>query len=257
MTDPIVNDPRVIALADEVPHPLVFATVSGAHLYGFASPDSDVDLRGCHVLPVRDVIGLDDPPETLEIGGVRGGLEVDLVSHDFRKFCRLLLRRNGYVLEQLHSPLIVRTSPAHAELCDLARRCVTRHHGHHYLGFAATQRKLLARHNPPRVKPLLYLYRVLLTGTHLVRTGEVEANLPRLNEVFRVPRVDDLIELKRGGAEKGTLPGDAGVHHRELDRLEAELKAAMSASTLPDLPQARDGVDDLLRRVRLGGAGDL
>ncbi|GAA2132340.1 hypothetical protein GCM10009802_40690 [Streptomyces synnematoformans] len=30
-------------------HPLVFATVSGAHLYGFPSRDSDVDLRGAHL----------------------------------------------------------------------------------------------------------------------------------------------------------------------------------------------------------------
>ena len=41
-----------------------FVTVSGAHLYGFPSPDSDFDLRGVHVLPVRDVVGLYlNPPE--------------------------------------------------------------------------------------------------------------------------------------------------------------------------------------------------
>jgi hypothetical protein len=28
------------------PYPLLFATISGAHLYGFPSPDSDYDLRG-------------------------------------------------------------------------------------------------------------------------------------------------------------------------------------------------------------------
>ncbi|MGH3861389.1 DNA polymerase beta superfamily protein [Actinokineospora sp.] len=31
-------------------HPPVFATVSGAHLYGFPSADSDIDLRGVHLL---------------------------------------------------------------------------------------------------------------------------------------------------------------------------------------------------------------
>ena len=31
----------------------LFVTVSGAHLDGFPSPDSDVDLRGCHLLPLR------------------------------------------------------------------------------------------------------------------------------------------------------------------------------------------------------------
>ena len=56
-------------LRDEVkrhPYPLVFATISGAHLYGFPSPDSDYDLRGCHVLPVGEVVGLDTGRETVE-----------------------------------------------------------------------------------------------------------------------------------------------------------------------------------------------
>jgi len=34
------------------PYPLMFATISGAHLYGFPSPDSDFDLRGVHLLPL-------------------------------------------------------------------------------------------------------------------------------------------------------------------------------------------------------------
>jgi predicted nucleotidyltransferase len=42
----------------EQPDPLLFATVSGAHLYGFPSHDSDVDLRGVHLLPVADLVGL-------------------------------------------------------------------------------------------------------------------------------------------------------------------------------------------------------
>jgi predicted nucleotidyltransferase len=36
--------------------------------------------------------------------------EVDLVTHDLAKFLRLMLRRNGYVLEQVLSPLVVMTS---------------------------------------------------------------------------------------------------------------------------------------------------
>src|SRR4051812_26625750 len=48
----------------EQPYPLLFATVSGAHLYGFPSRDSDVDLRGVHVLPAAEVVGLRTGPET-------------------------------------------------------------------------------------------------------------------------------------------------------------------------------------------------
>src|SRR5262244_561092 len=98
------------------PYPLLFATISGAHLYGFPSPDSDYDLRGVHVLPAREVIGLNTPRETIEISSMREGLEIDLVTHDIRKFFGLLLKKNGYVLEQLYSPLIVQSSPEHDEL---------------------------------------------------------------------------------------------------------------------------------------------
>jgi hypothetical protein len=47
----VVIDPRLAGIAARQPYPLLFATVSGAHLYGFPSPDSDWDLRGVHVLP--------------------------------------------------------------------------------------------------------------------------------------------------------------------------------------------------------------
>jgi predicted nucleotidyltransferase len=183
-------------LEDEVtrhPYPLVFATISGAHLYGFPSPDSHYDLRGCHVLPVREVVGLDPGQETIESSTLDEGLEVDLVTHDARKFFGLLLRKNGYALEQLYSPLVVRTPPEHEELKAMARGCITRHHSHHYFGFAETQWRLFEKEHPRRVKPLLYVYRVRLTGIHLMRTGVVEANLVRLNQECRQPHIDDLI----------------------------------------------------------------
>jgi len=100
-------------VADE-PYPLAFATVSGAHLYGFPSRDSDVDLRGAHVLPAADLVGLRHGPQTLIRMWTRRGAEIDLVTHDLAKFCRLLLQRNGYVLEQLLSPLVVATGDVHA-----------------------------------------------------------------------------------------------------------------------------------------------
>ena len=56
-------------------YPLIFATISGAHLYGFPSPDSDFDLRGVHVLPLKEVVGLRTGPETIERSGVHDGLE--------------------------------------------------------------------------------------------------------------------------------------------------------------------------------------
>ena len=147
--------------------------------------------------------------------GIRRGIELDLVTHDAQKFFTLLLKRNGYVLEQLYSPLIVMTNQAHEELKAIAHGCVTRFHSHHYLGFAETQWKLFLKESPPRVKPLLYVYRVLLTGLHLMRTGVVEANLVTLNDgEFRLPYIGELVDRKMSRAEQTTLDTPEIEFHR-------------------------------------------
>src|SRR5882672_1153161 len=111
-----MTDSRLHRIVAAQPYPLLFATISGAHLYGFPSPDSDFDLRGAHVLPLEKVVGLEIQGETVEGSRVIEGLEMDIVSHDVRKFFGFLLKKNGYVLEQLLSPLIVHTTPEHTEL---------------------------------------------------------------------------------------------------------------------------------------------
>src|SRR5437588_5103778 len=137
----------------------LFVTVSGAHLYGFPSPDSDVDLRGAHLLPLRDVVGLDLPDQTVERKLDLNGVEGELVSHDLGKYLRLLVKNNGYVLEQIFSPLVVTGERFLEELRPLAQRCITRHHYHHYRGFLGTQRTLLDRQQPKILKTVLYAYR--------------------------------------------------------------------------------------------------
>ena len=247
-------DPRLKRIVAAQPYPLLFATISGAHLYGFPSPDSDFDLRGAHMLPLEKVIGLEVRDETIEDSRVIEMLEMDIVSHDVRKLFGLLLRKNGYVLEQLYSPFIVHTTPEHGELKTTARGCITRHHSHHYFGFAETQWKLFDKERPRRVKPLLYVYRVLLTGIHLMRTGEVEANLVKLNEDFRLSYIPDLVAQKLAGPERSTLDdADIAFHYSEYQRLRAELQTAHESSTLSELPseQTRAALNDLLIRIRL------
>jgi len=249
-------DPRLREQVRQHPYPLLFATISGAHLYGFPSPDSDFDLRGVHVLPLAEVVGLEPGRETVEKNADVEGLEIDLVTHDVAKFCRLLLRKNGYVLEQLLSPLVVQSGPWHEELKSLAGGCLTRHHAHHYLGFAETQWKLFQKASPPKVKPLLYVYRVLLTGIHLMRSGEVQANLLVLNDEARLPFLPELIERKLQGPEQGCLnEADLAQHQHEYERLRAELLNSFERSVLPHSPPAADAVHDFLVRVRLAKHG--
>ncbi|KOT46588.1 nucleotidyltransferase [Streptomyces caelestis] len=236
----------------EQPDPVLFATVSGAHLYGFPSRDSDVDLRGVHLLPAAALVGLREPDETRSRMWVRDGVEMDLVTHDLRKFVRLMLRRNGYVLEQLLSPLVVHTTDAHRELAALAPGVLTSHHAHHYRGFARTQWRLFERTG--ELKPLLYTFRVLLTGIHLMRSGEVQPHLPTLAaEVDAAPdRLPELIAAK-AEREHGAAPVDHARVRADVERLHGVLDEAQAASVLPDAPTAYDALHDLVVRVRLEG----
>jgi predicted nucleotidyltransferase len=233
----------------EHPYPLIFVTLSGAHLYGFPSPDSDYDLRGVHVLDASEVLGLDRGPETIERMS-RGEPEIDLVTHDAEKFFRLLLRPNGYVLEQLYSPLVLVSTPSHEELQEIARGCITRWHARHYVGFAENQWRLFTKEHPSRVKPLLYTFRVLLTGIHLMRTGAVEANLTHLVHHYPLPFIEALIERKRSGERATVGDEELCVYEPTYLRLLEELEAAAQTTHLPDRTSARPALHDLLLRIR-------
>ncbi|MEV6077200.1 MULTISPECIES: nucleotidyltransferase domain-containing protein [unclassified Streptomyces] len=233
------------------PAPLLFATVSGAHLYGFPSRDSDVDLRGVHILPPHDLLGLREPAETRSRMWDRDGVEMDLVTHDLRKFVRLMLRPNGYVLEQLLSPLVVHTTALHAELCALAPGVLTRNHAHHYRGFAGTQWRLFEKTG--ELKPLLYTFRALLTGIHLMRSGRILAHLPTLLGAVAAPAyLPDLIAAKAEAEHGMARELDGAAVARDIEGLHRVLDEAQTRSLLADAVTEFDALNELVVRARLG-----
>jgi predicted nucleotidyltransferase len=240
---------RLAEITAQGPRP-VFATISGAHLYGFASPDSDVDLRGAFLLPAEEILSIDPPKETITIEE-NTDIELDWVAHDLRKFARMMVSHNGYVMEQLFSPLVVVTTELHEQLMEVARGCITRPMVRHYLGFARGRRKRLEEPDAT-VKHLLYAYRVYLSGIHLMQTGAIESNLAALNEAHPLPEVEELIARKRAGAEHMQLRNGELLRHTDhLDLMEARLHAAHAESSLPEEPTTAAELNALVVRVRL------
>jgi hypothetical protein len=243
---------------EHLPYPRVFATLSGADLYGFPSDDGDFDIRASHVLPINALLvamlnegGMDRTPDiTLEKTIKRPQPVMDFVSHDIGKFLRLALKGNGYVLEQLLSPLVVETSEWHAELKNIAPGLITRRLYYHYRGFFANQEKIYHNIGSKKVKGLLYQYRVALTGIHVLETGEIEANAVRLNEHFRLSGIDELIAMKVGGED--TFLTDDAPYVAEIETLEPKLNAAFERSRLPLEPsaEAQNAAKDFLIRCR-------
>jgi len=282
-------DPRLTRIVAAQPYPLLFATISGAHLCGFGfpspprdgcpnldvrfahrgpSPDSDFDLRGAHVLPLEKVVGLEvrdetveqsfvvppDPPRSEVISpyiphpasppsphglvtsprpspGLRPpsptpvgegqcaegrALEMDIVTHDVRKFFGLLLKKNGYVLEQLYSPLIVHTTPEHEELKEICSPRSCRRRGNETHSSKESQS--------------------LLTSSPTTGSGVITKH------------------HSLAGPEKSKLEdADIAFHESEYQRLRGQLQEAHDASRLPESPsdETRNALNDLLMRARL------
>ena len=231
------------------PTPL-FATVSGAHLYGFASADSDVDIRGSFVLPIDTVIGLESAEETWQVSEIMNGLEVDWVAHDVKKFINMMMKKNGYVLEQLYSPLVVHGGDWLEELRELGQACIVRYLYHHYRGFYNNECKMMAKAGAT-AKSVLYAYRVLLTGVHVLETGKIVAQLPVLIDEYSVEGVQELVKLKVEGTEKQILdPELVQTHLISLNELEKRLDLAFENSKLPESVNNRDALSDFLVRAR-------
>ena len=185
-----------------------------------------MDIRGAFVLPIDKVIGLESAEETWQVSEILDGLEVDWVAHDVYKFITMMTKKNGYVLEQLYSPLVVHGGDWLEELRELGKACIVRYVYHHYRGFYNNECKMMAKAGAT-AKSVLYAYRVLLTGVHVLETGEVEARLPNLIQNYDVDGVSELIKLKVEGSEKQSLEAELLQSHlARLNDLEKRLDAA-------------------------------
>jgi hypothetical protein len=239
-------------VSEHGPASVLFAVVSGAHLYGYATPDSDVDVRGAHVYPLERLIGLHPPRDTVMFAGEARGARIDMISHEVGKYLALLAGRNGHAIEQVLSPLLVCAGPQFERLRALTRATLCRPLYYHYRGYARGRWKELTAEEPRRVKSLLPVYRVLLTGLHLLETGEVEANLVRLAATYQLDYVTALVERRLRGDSPLLEREEIEWHAPRVSGLETRLERAYEQSSLPDKAAGLEEIDDLLVELRLG-----
>ena len=85
---------------------IIWAIESGSRAWGFASGDSDYDIRCMHLGELNDYLSLDLPPQQINL--VKDNL--DLESWDIKKFAELSIKSNPQIAEWLRSPIIYRDS---------------------------------------------------------------------------------------------------------------------------------------------------
>ena len=220
--------------------------LSGAHAYGFPSPDSDVDMKAVHVDPTDKILGFGSGVAHADRMEVIEGVEIDYTSNELAVAVRGLLRGDGNMLERVCARGPLRDSPWRAELARLARQCQSRKYHHHYRGFAWSQRKAVIEAEAPSAKKVLYVLRTALTGVHLLRTGDCEPDLGVLYALYAFDIVPALIEEKQQ-AERKALPANLAERvGPSLDRAFMLLDEARDASPLPEEPH-EDAVTALER----------
>ncbi|WP_208721602.1 nucleotidyltransferase domain-containing protein [Corallococcus aberystwythensis] len=208
-------------------------SLSGAHAYGFPSHDSDLDLKAIHIAPTAALLGLQPrhvPAERLE---VLEGVEVDYSSNELQPVLLGILQGNGNYIERVLGAITVRALPELETLRPQVRAVLSRRIHRHYRGFAQGQLREWEKSGFRSVKKLLYVLRTTLTGTHALRTGEVETDVTVLLEPYGFGEARELVERKQRGERIELTEALSEQWQREVTRAFTVLDAADAASLLP------------------------
>lgn len=194
-------------------------SLSGAHAYGFPSPDSDLDLKSVHVAPTRALLGFPRTPPPAERLEVIDGVEIDYSSNELGGVLLGLLKGNGNYFERFLSGFAVSTGPGFEAFVPLVQRSLSRRVARHYAGFAHQQREAWRAGGERSAKKLLYVLRTALTGTHVLRTGELVTDLPPVLSEKWAGRLDALFTGLAEAEASSVLPPEPDT--------EVELEAAL------------------------------
>jgi predicted nucleotidyltransferase len=229
-------------------------SLSGAHAYGFPSPDSDLDLKAVHVAPTEALLGLSPPaPTTPDRIEVLDGVEIDYSSNELQPVLAGILQGNGNFIECILSRFVVRSSPEHESLRPLVARNLSRRIHRHYRGFATGQLREWEKDGFRSAKKLLYVLRTTLTGTHALLTGEIETDVTLLLDAHGFGPARELVEAKRRG-EQAALPADLGERWRSaIARAFDVLDDALARSPLPPEPTHARDIESWLVELRRRG----
>lgn len=224
---------RVLAEESAKRDHLVIA-LSGAHAYGFPSPDSDFDLKAVHVESTDRLLGLGNVPLHADRMEVIDGVEIDYTSNEIKPVLLGVLHGNGNYIERILGKSLLQSSPDLGGLQPLVRRSLSRRVAGHYLGFATGQREAFSRETT--AKKLLYVLRTALTGRHALMTGEIVTDLDELCAPAGFEEARELIVTKRRGERVKLDPPEAARWLAEADRALSSLRAAVGESVLPPEP---------------------
>ena len=151
---------------------VLFAVESGSRAWGFASPDSDYDVRGVYVKPLDWYLQLrSDVPDTI-VENLPCDMDVSL--WDLRKALVRMSKSSASFLEWLGSPIVYKDSGLIGALNALKPDCFNPAHvAYHYASMSRKAMEARAADGTIRIKKLCYALRASLCLKYAMTVEEI------------------------------------------------------------------------------------
>jgi len=187
---------------------ILYACESGSRAWGFASPDSDYDIRFIYKYPGSSYLKIHSPNDTIEIA-IKDDL--DPGGWDVRKALSLLKKSNGALSEWLHSPIVYREKAGFLDEWRSAYSDVFAERAlyDHYRGLAKQMWRGALAGDAVRAKSYLYCLRATLSAIYVAdQKCPAPVEFHKLLEYLPKPLhgvIDNLLEYKSASGEKQTM----------------------------------------------------
>lgn len=191
---------------------ILFAIESGSRAWGFASPNSDYDVRFVymHEPSWYQAVDLEERRDVIEYPIVD---DIDLNGWDVRKALRLFWKSNPAFVEWIQSPITyIERGDFRADALRALADVYSPEKGlYHYRSMARTTYRGQLQDPMVRLKKYFYALRPLLAARWVARTGhappiEFDRVLTMLDDMAVLEAIAVLLAQKRAAPELGLAP---------------------------------------------------
>lgn len=219
---------------------------SGSRAWGFASPDSDYDVRFIYVRPKEFYLRLDSTRDVIEW---QLDDTLDINGWDIRKALVLLRKSNPTLFEWNSSPIVYKTTNEWQNIsATINRYFVTKSGLYHYISTAKSNYREYLRGETVRLKKYFYVLRPLLACKWILAEGtpppmlfrtlmdkyldddlkpdvekllDLKMNMPEIGESKRLDRVNDYLDrnIKEIEGIIAELPSEDARDWNELNEV--------------------------------------
>lgn len=228
---------------------ILYACESGSRAWGFASPDSDYDVRFIYAQQSNEYLSIRERKDVIELPVNE---VLDISGWDIRKALQLFLKSNAPLYEWLQSPIIYKQdSVFRDEILSIADKYFSGRAGcHHYLSMARNTFENDLQGENVRIKKYFYALRPLLAALWIIERKSVP---PMEFDKLRVLIVDtkwdetinELLERKKLADEKTLIPPVALLQSWIAETLEY---CREKANALPAMQHGTEELDVLFRK---------